>query len=149
MSGENVVKLDYDAFMTELWTDYREDLEKTSVQMKEMGIDFFAYGIPMRITENGNQILNVAEYPDEMQKIVDLSKSSYIDQFGLHGEPTPLFTGGEGYFYISTPLHENAYGEEICLTLVYSNNPVEELSPYTNYRDLGSGWLLVTEHFGE
>ena len=143
-------KIDDLSSMKNFWEEHRDELETTAKEMREQGIEFFIQGVPLKIENGRNQKVENVSYSDAMRTIVDLCRYPRLDaQFGWYYGSEPFFTGGDGYFYVASRETSNEYGEKISFLLVFSENPVSEIDPYTTYEDLGGGWLLVTEHLGE
>lgn len=150
MSDDGSIRQVYCDYMTDLLNNNKEDLEKTAAEMEKQGIDFFSMGSPFRIVGNGNKRVKKVIYTESLLRTVRLlSRSPYLGhQFGWSGDHVPLFTKGERYFYVSSKRIDE-YGYQIELWLIYSHNSINDLQPYTKYEDLGDGWLLITEYYGE
>ncbi len=149
MSDDGSIRQVYCDYMTDLLNNNKEDLEKTAAEMEKQGIDFFSYGSPYKSIGNGNKRVKKVIYTESLLRTVRLlNRSPYLGyQFGWH-DYSPLFIKGERYFYVSSKRIDE-YGYQIELRLIYSHNSINDLQAYTDYEDLGDGWLLITMYYGE
>ena len=137
-------------YMKSFWIDHKAKLETTAKEMQDKDIEYFYNGIPMKVEKGHNQKVKNVSYSEAMRSVVKLCKSSYFnDLFGWSKGKEPFFDSGEGYFYVASKDFIDGYGGNVRIYLAYNDSTVRNIDPYTQYEDLGDGWLLITEHIGE